>query len=109
MESITTRELEPELVGLSTTERILYCSEKIKEIDKKIRELRQLLLPLEDEELYWIYLKREEVLKLTPVKKIPAGVSGHPRVKENLLVSVDKIFESMSEEQRAIILARLGG
>jgi hypothetical protein len=98
-----------ELKGLSSDEIVNMSIEKMKELYKKIKGLEDLLYPLNKEFLFWWKLKKQELLKITPIKKIPEGVSGKDkevswRLKQ---VDIESFVSQMSDESRMALLEKL--
>ena len=104
-------EVQPpaEMAGLSPDEIVEMSIEKLKELHKKIRVLEEQLAPLNKEFLFWWKLKKQELLKKTPVKKIPEGVSGKDRLVEWKLkqIDIETFVSQMSDENRMALLAIL--
>ncbi len=104
-------EVQPpvEMTGLSPDEIVEMSIEKLKELHKKIRVLEEQLAPLNREFLFWWKLKKQELLKKTPITKIPEGVSARDREVSWRLkqVDIESFVSQMSDESRMALLAKL--
>jgi hypothetical protein len=98
-----------EMAGLTGDEIISMSIEKLKELSKKIRVLEEQLAPLNQEFLFWWKLKKQELLKKTPIQKIPEGVSARDREVSWKLkqVDIESFVSQMTDESRMALLSKL--
>jgi hypothetical protein len=98
-----------DLKGKSPEEMIQVCSERLREIYQQSKPLQDQLKELDKELLFWWKLKRQEILKLIQVKRIPPKVSG--RIRETIWkakpVDLSKFLSSLSQSQRDGLIREL--
>jgi hypothetical protein len=104
-------EVQPpdEMKGLSGDEIVEMAMDKLKNLHKKIREIEDVLRPLNEEFLFWWKLKKQELMKKAQPKKIDEGVSGRDRDVFYKLKTLDieSFVSKMSDENRMALLEKL--
>ncbi len=83
------------------------CCEKLKDLYKESKPLRDKIEAIDREMIYWWKLKKQELLKITPIKEIPPFQSGRVREWRATPVDLVSLIAKMSDAQRNELLLKL--
>jgi hypothetical protein len=92
------------LKGATSEEVIKVAGEKIRALSDVLKPHRQMVAELEPQLEYWLKLRMQELMKITPVTVIPPGKSGikrKKRVKKKKLSNkeFEIVLNSLSPEE----------
>jgi hypothetical protein len=96
-----------ELKGKTPEEMVHICSGKLRDIYQEAKPLQDKLKKLDGELLFWWKLKRQELFKLIPVKKIPPKFSGRNTAWKPKPVDISTFISSLSPDQVEALLQKL--